>query len=115
MKNTWYKTKLTKAILVLLSILCSVTIVVSILWFVAYPVLREELLDGKRAKAYEDTLSFDQKMQEYNYQVTLGLSQNVIFETEGKYNPDKIIDMENSNFCRREKRRRLKGRMHSRF
>lgn len=93
MKNTWYKTKLTKAILVLLSILCSVTIVVSILWFVAYPVLREELLDGKRAKEYEDTLSFDQKMQEYNYQVTLGLSQNVIFETEGKYNPDKIIDV----------------------
>ena len=82
MKNTWYKTKLTKAILVLLSILCSVTIVVSILWFVAYPVLREELLDGKRAKEYEDTLSFDQKMQEYNYQVTLGLSQNVIFTTD---------------------------------
>ena len=44
MKNKWYKAKLTKAILVLLSILCSVTIVVSILWFVAYPVLRDCLL-----------------------------------------------------------------------
>lgn len=32
MKNAWYKTKLAKAILVLLSILCSVTMVVSVLW-----------------------------------------------------------------------------------
>ncbi len=46
MKNAWYKTKLAKAILVLLSILCSVTMVVSVLWFVSYPVLREELLMG---------------------------------------------------------------------
>lgn len=93
MKNAWYKTKLAKAILVLLSILCSVTMVVSVLWFVLYPVLREELLNGKPAGAYEDTLSFDTKLQEYNYQVTYGLSQNSIFETEGKFNPNKIIDI----------------------
>lgn len=93
MKNAWYKTKLAKAILVLLSILCSVTMVVSVLWFVSYPVLREELLNGKPAGAYEDTLSFDTKLQEYNYQVTYGLSQNSIFETEGKFNPNKIIDI----------------------
>ena len=93
MKNAWYKTKLAKAILVLLSILCSVTMVVSVLWFVSYPVLREELLNGKPAGAYEDTLSFDTKLQEYNYQVTYGLSQISIFETEGKFNPNKIIDI----------------------
>lgn len=93
MKNAWYKTKLAKAILVLLSILCSVTMVVSVLWFMSYPVLREELLNGKPAGAYEDTLSFDTKLQEYNYQVTYGLSQNSIFETEGKFNPNKIIDI----------------------
>lgn len=93
MKNAWYKTKLAKAILVLLSILCSVTMVVSVLWFVSYPVLREELLNGKPAGAYEDTLSFGTKLQEYNYQVTYGLSQNSIFETEGKFNPNKIIDI----------------------
>ena len=93
MKNAWYKTKLAKAILVLLSILCSVTMVVSVLWFVSYSVLREELLNGKPAGAYEDTLSFDTKLQEYNYQVTYGLSQNSIFETEGKFNPNKIIDI----------------------
>lgn len=93
MKNAWYKTKLAKAILVLLSILCSVTMVVSVLWFVSYPVLREELLNRKPAGAYEDTLSFDTKLQEYNYQVTYGLSQNSIFETEGKFNPNKIIDI----------------------
>ena len=93
MKNAWYKTKLAKAILVLLSILCSVTMVVSVLWFVSSPVLREELLNGKPAGAYEDTLSFDTKLQEYNYQVTYGLSQNSIFETEGKFNPNKIIDI----------------------
>lgn len=93
MKKTWYKTKLTKAILVLVSIACSVTVVVSILWLVAYPVLREEVLDGKVAEAYEDTLSFDEKIQEYNYQVICGLSQNAVFETEGKYNPDKMIDI----------------------
>ena len=56
MKNAWYKTKLAKAILVLLSILCSVTMVVSVLWFVSYPVLREELLNGKPAGAYELSL-----------------------------------------------------------
>ena len=93
MKNAWYKTKLAKAILVLLSILCSVTMVVSVLWFVSYPVLREELLNGKPAGAYEDTLSFDTKLQEYNYQVIYGLSRNSIFETEGKFNPNKIIDI----------------------
>ena len=70
MKNAWYKTKLAKAILVLLSILCSVTMVVSVLWFVSYPVLREELHNGKPAVSYEDTLSFDTKLQEYNNQVT---------------------------------------------
>lgn len=95
MKNTWYKTKLAKAVLVIVAILCSVTTVTGILWFVSYPVLREELLDGKkRADKYEDTLSFDNKIQQYNYQVASGLSQNSIFETDGKYNPDKIIDIE---------------------
>lgn len=93
MKNTWYKTKLTKAILVLLAILCAVTTTVSMLWFVSYPVLREELLNGKAAESYEDTLSFERQMQDYNYQVIYGLGQNAVFETEGKYNPDKIIDI----------------------
>ena len=78
MKNTWYKTKLTKAILVLLSILCSVTIVVSILWFVAYPVLREELLDGKRAKAYEDTRMSFSRPKESIIQIRSLMSENTM-------------------------------------
>ena len=76
MKNAWYKTKLAKAILVLLSILCSVTMVVSVLWFVSYPVLREELLNGKPAGAYEDTLSFDTKI------TGIQLSSNLWIESE---------------------------------
>lgn len=94
MKKTWYRTKLAKAILVIVSVLCSVAVVVGVLWFAAYPVLREELLDGKDTDKYEDTLSFDEKIQQYNYQVICGLRQNSTFETEGKYDPTKIIDIE---------------------
>lgn len=93
MERKWFKSNLTKAALIVAAHALAVIMAVSGLRIMSYPVFQEELLEGGADK-YEDTKDFSEKIMHYSLQVVWGLSQAETFETEGKYDPEKIVDVE---------------------
>lgn len=94
MKRKWYRSNIAKAILIVLAHIMIVVMTASAMWILSYPALREELLSGEKADKYEDTRHFVEQMQTYSHQAVTGIGTKSIYETDGKYNPDKIIDVE---------------------
>lgn len=93
MNRKWYKSNLTKIILVLLAHIMMVVLIAGFMWVLAYPALRQEIFAGSPAKEYKDTVNFSAQMQEYSRNVATGISTKNLLETDGKYNPDKIINI----------------------
>lgn len=50
--------------------------------------------EGKPAEKYEDSRNFNTQMKDYTAQVVNGISARKYFETEGKFDPNKIVDIE---------------------
>ena len=94
MNQKWYKSKIAKAILVVMAHFMIVVMTASFLWIMAYPTLREELFEGKRAGEYSETRSFSEQMLAYSTQAVSGIGAEELFETEGNYNPDKQVDIQ---------------------
>lgn len=94
MERKWFRSNLTKAALIVIAHILVVVLAISGLRILSYPVFQEELFEGRAAEQYEDTKSFTAKMMEYSCQVVWGLGQAGTFETEGKFDPEKIIDIE---------------------
>lgn len=93
MKQKWYKSNITKAVLIILAHIMIITAVASFMWMLAYPTLREEILDGNQAETYSDTKSFQYQMMEYSIQAVSGIRAEQLFESDGVYNPNKMIDI----------------------
>ena len=94
MREKWYKSNITKAVLVVTAHVLVVVMTACFIWLLSYPVLRAEIFAGKPAKEYKDSRNFVEKMLKYSQQAVSGIKSADLFETEGKYNPDKIVDIE---------------------
>ena len=94
MKQHWYKTNLTKMVLVILEHILVIALVISFLWLVSYPALREEVFEGDAARKYEDSAGFAVQMESRSEQVLNGISASNFFETNGKLDEEKIIDID---------------------
>lgn len=94
MKQHWYKTNLTKMVLVILEHILVIALVLSFLWLVSYPALREEVFEGDAARKYEDSAGFAVQMESRSEQVLNGISASNFFETNGKLDEEKIIDID---------------------
>jgi len=94
MKNKWYRSKWMKTILVIAENICAILIIISMLCVLAYPMLAEEMIEGRRPKAYEDSMVFEESLKNYSMQAINGIWLKDVFETKGQYNPDKVIDIE---------------------
>ena len=94
MREKWYKCNITKAVLVVVAHVLVVVMTACFIWLFSYPVLRAEIFAGKPAKEYKDSRNFVEKMLGYSQQAVTGIKSADLFETEGKYNPDKIVDLE---------------------
>lgn len=94
MREKWYKSDITKAVLVVVAHVLVVVMTACFIWLLSYPVLRAEIFAGKPAKKYMDSRNFVEKMLEYSQQAVSGIKSAELFETEGKYNPDKLVDIE---------------------
>lgn len=94
MKQKWYRSNITKTILIALEHILVGVMAVSILWMLAYPAVRDEMLEGNPAKRYEDSRNFGNLMTEYASQVSAGIGTKEMFETDGKFNPDKLVDIQ---------------------
>ena len=93
MDRKWFRSNLTKTALIVIAHVLAVIVAVCGIRIMSYPVFQEELLEGG-ADQYEDTKDFSRKLMDYSLQVVWGLSQKETFETEGKYDPEKIVDIE---------------------
>ena len=94
MKEKWYKSSVTKAVLIVVVHVLVIVITASFMWLLSYPVLRAEIFAGRYAKEYKDSRNFIDTMLQYSQQAVSGIKSAHLFETEGKYNPDKIVDIE---------------------
>lgn len=94
MNKTWYKASLTKAVLIIAAHVMAAIVAASFLWIVSYPAIQEELLGGDLAEEYSDTVNFADQMLNYSLQAVIGIKEKNRLETDGKYDPDKIVDVE---------------------
>lgn len=93
MKGKWYRSNITKAALVILAHIMVIVMTASFLWMVAYPVLREELFQGRPAEKYENTQYFAEQMRNDSHQIMQALGNKKLFEVKGKYDPDRMVDI----------------------
>lgn len=94
MNHQWYKSTLAKSILIVLEHILLVIVVVSFLWMMSYPALWREALVGEPVKAYEDTTSFNEQLRSCSYEMLNAIGMRELFETDGKYDPQKIVDIQ---------------------
>ena len=94
MKRYWYKTNLTKTILVVMEHILAVVMVVSFLWMLSYPALREEIFEGEPARRYEDSRGFATLVEGRSTQALEGISASEFFGADGELDEDKIIDVD---------------------
>lgn len=95
MNGKWYRSGFVKAALIIAAHVMVAAMTASFLWILSYPVLREELFEGSPAKKYEDSRNFIDQMLYYSEQAVAGIKSSGEFETDGKYDPDKVVDIEN--------------------
>lgn len=94
MKGKWYRSNTAKGVLVILVHVLAAAMTACLVWIMTYPTIREELFAGNPAKKYEDSRNFIDQMLTYSQQAVTGISAKGQFETEGKYDPDKLVDIE---------------------
>ena len=94
MKRYWYKTNLTKTILVVMEHILAVVMVVSFLWMLSYPALREEIFEGEPARRYEDSRGFATLVESRSTQALEGISASEFFGADGALDEDKIVDVD---------------------
>lgn len=94
MGRQWYGSKTTKGLLIILAHVLAVVIAVSFLWSMTYPAFVSEVFTGSGAIEYEDTDIFKNRLIDLNVEVMSGLRVQELLETNGTYDPQKIIDIQ---------------------
>lgn len=94
MKEKWYRSNVAKTILLALEHVCLALMIVSMLCVCAFPYVAEEVMIGNKAKTYEDSLAFEEKLETYAWQILQGVGSEELFTTNGTYDPNKLIDIQ---------------------
>lgn len=94
MKNKWYKSKVTKNALVIAEHIFTILIILSVFSMMVCPSLTEEIVEGRNRCTYEDSLFFEECFQNYSRRAVEGTHLQELLETDGEYDSNKIIDIE---------------------
>lgn len=89
----WYCSPTCKGFLLILAHICAILSAVSFAWIGMTAGMRYMLPFEKAPSQYEQTAGFEEQMEEMSRHVLDQLSVKGRFETDGKYNPDKLIDV----------------------
>ena len=93
MSQKWYRKNVVKAIVIFAEHALLLVMVACVLWLMSYPVLRSEIFRGTHAEKYEDTSAFAEQVLHTGIGISNALGRRDVFETDGVYDPDKIIDV----------------------
>lgn len=91
--NKWYRSSLTKGILIVLSHVFAVAAVISLIWIAAYPGLTQDILSGKKAKTYQESEGFSNQILFDSEQIWLNIRHQAMLETDGKLDEKRIVDV----------------------
>ena len=91
--NKWFYSATCKGLLLILAHLCIVVSVVSFVWVGTSAGLRYLIPFEKVQSHYESTAQFENRMKTMSREVLDQLDTKAKFETNGSYNPDKLIDV----------------------
>ena len=94
MKNKWYRSNGTKTILVIAEHVLAMLMIAAVLCAFAYPSIAEEMFSKKKAKHYEESYVFDSTLQRYSSKAVDGIWLRGLLETDGRYDENKIIDVQ---------------------
>lgn len=92
--NKWYKAAPVKGILIVIEHILAVMVLISLLWISAYPgqEYMTTFQDVNREN-YADTKGFNEAMHFATTDVLSGIRAKRNFETEGKYDADRLVDI----------------------
>lgn len=89
----WYCSPTCKGFLLILAHICAVLSAVCFAWIGTTAGMRYMLPFEKAPDSYEQTAGFEEQMEEMSQHVLNQLSIKGQFETDGKYDPNKLIDV----------------------
>lgn len=94
MGRTWHKKKRTRIILIIIANIMVVSMVAGAWIMMSYGLLFDNLLEGNLTKQYEDSYDFETEIMNSAYQVMSGIDSEQMFETDGKVDEDKLVDIQ---------------------
>ena len=89
----WYRKPSAKICLLAGAHVLAVIGILSFLWATRYPTLTQELCSVDRAKTYEESRAFANSVEEANTSILNEIRYQVLYGTDGNYDPDKIVDV----------------------
>lgn len=94
MEKKWYKSRVMKAVLVIVAHVTAVVMVACTLWASSYPELLSEMLERSPSRKYEDSQRFNMQVLNNSLTVISGARTKEFFETDGALDRDRIVDIE---------------------
>ncbi len=89
----WYRMPKAKLFLMVGAHVLAVVGVLCLLWVTRYPMLTQELFTADAAKSYEESNAFADSVTNANYNILDEIRYQTLYDTDGKYDPDKIVDV----------------------
>lgn len=78
-----------------------ISMMLGVMSIMSYAELFDDLITGKLTQSYEDSYDFDTELMNSAYQVMSGIDSEQMFETDGKIDEDKLVDIQVYNIVRR--------------
>ena len=71
-----------------------ISMMLGVMSIMSYAELFDDLITGKLTQSYEDSYDFDTELMNSAYQVMSGIDSEQMFETDGKIDEDKLVDIQ---------------------
>ncbi|MFR4627566.1 MAG: hypothetical protein ACLT8Y_16025 [Dorea formicigenerans] len=94
MEKIWHKKKKTRILLIIIANVMVISMMLGVMSIMSYAELFDDLITGKLTQSYEDSYDFDTELMNSAYQVMSGIDSEQMFETDGKIDEDKLVDIQ---------------------
>lgn len=94
MEKIWHKKKNTRILLIIIANVMAISMMLGVMSIMSYAELFDDLITGKLTQSYEDSYDFDTELMNSAYQVMSGIDSEQMFETDGKIDEDKLVDIQ---------------------